>query len=232
MMKNIIIDGRIEKEIRYNLTHMGFNIIESFVNNNLYEAVKSHVDMSLYYDGLRFVSSVESYEFYRSILKNKEIIKGNTTLTKKYPEDISYNVCFTGKYAIGNTKHIDGKLLKYIESRDIEIIDIKQGYANCSICQVDESSVITSDLGIYDTLKYKELDVLLIEKGHINLFDLNYGFIGGASGKLSEDEIAFFGNIKLHPNGEEIVDFIEKKGKKAISLSEGRLCDYGSCIVF
>ncbi len=111
------------------------------------------------------------------------------------------------------------------------VIDVKQGYANCSICQVDENSIITSDLGLAKTLEKYSLDVLKIEAGHIDLFDFNYGFIGGASG-IYLDKVVFFGSISQHPDYLKIKKFIEKKGKKIVELSSEKLRDYGSfCIL-
>ncbi len=64
------------------------------------------------------------------------------------------------------------------------------------------------------------------------MFDMNYGFIGGCSGLLSknENEIGFLGDIEKHPNFEEIRDFLAKRGKKVVSLSNKKLIDLGSII--
>jgi len=71
---------------------------------------------------------------------------------------------------------------------------------------------------------------LLIEKGHIDLFELNYGFIGGCSFLLSNNELAFLGNIKKHPDYDKILNFVKSKNKKLISLSNDKLIDLGSVI--
>ena len=65
--------------------------------------------------------------------------------------------------------------------------------------------------------------------GHISLPPYEYGFIGGASGECRE-EIYFCGDVKTHPSSREILEFIDKHGKKAISLSDGELLDIGSIL--
>ena len=80
-----------------------------------------------------------------------------------------------------------------------------------------------------EVIKYG-IDCLLIEKGHIDLFELNYGFIGGCSFLISNNELAFLGNIKNHTDYDKILDFIQSKNKKLVSLSDDKLLDLGSVI--
>lgn len=71
---------------------------------------------------------------------------------------------------------------------------------------------------------------MLITPGHIDLFDLNYGFIGGCTGFISKNEIAFLGDVSKHPDYEKINMFIKSKGKKIVNLSNEKLLDLGSII--
>ena len=144
----------------------------------------------------------------------------------KYPENIIYNAACTGKYFIHNTKYTDAELLEFAES--LEIIDVPQGYTKCNTLIVDEYSIITSDAGIYNSC-YGILDVLLIEKGHIKLQGFDYGFIGGASGRVG-DTIIFNGNITQHPDYEKITAFIESRGLKIKYFTGYPLEDIGSII--
>jgi hypothetical protein len=73
---------------------------------------------------------------------------------------------------------------------------VKQGYTKCSLVVVDEKSVITSDMGLAAALQRFEIDVLLISQGHVALPGLQYGFLGGASGRAG-DEILFNGTCPL-----------------------------------
>ena len=148
----------------------------------------------------------------------------------KYPENIIYNAACTGKYFIHNIKHTDPELLEHVKTKakTIEIIDVPQGYTKCNTLIVNECSIITSDVGIYNSC-YSKLDVLLIEKGRIRLQGFDYGFIGGASGRIG-DTIVFNGDITQHPDYEKIAAFIESRGLKIKYFTEYPLEDIGSII--
>ncbi len=145
---------------------------------------------------------------------------------KKYPNNIIYNAACTGKFFIHNTRHTDPLLLQHVES--LEIINVSQGYTKCNTLIVDENSIITSDVGIYNSC-YGQLDVLLISQGHIKLQGFNHGFIGGASGRIG-DSIIFNGDITQHPDYKKIAAFIENRDLKIKYFTEYPLEDIGSII--
>jgi hypothetical protein len=70
---------------------------------------------------------------------------------------------------------------------------------------------------------------LLIDKGHIQLQGFDYGFIGGASGRIG-DTIIFNGDITQHPDYEKIAAFIEDRDLKIKYFTEYPLEDIGSII--
>ena len=228
-----IVDKRIPQTIETNLNNIGVNIIKSTACSNTYDAIKYHPDISvckLNYNNIVVAPNV--YDYYKEVLKpyGFNVICGESTIKNKYPYNIHYNIVILEKFAIHNFKYTDKAILDYIERNNIEKINVSQGYCKCSICVVDNNSIITSDEGIYkEVIKYG-IDCLLIEKGHIDLFELNYGFIGGCSFLLSHNELAFIGNIKKHPDYDKILNFVESKNKKLISLSNDKLIDLGSVI--
>lgn len=230
-----IIDRRLPKDIEKNIKEKNIEIIKTPKSEDVYNAISYHPDIQFFNCGEgKIIVSPNVYDKYLEILKeyNIDIIKGEKILSKKYPKDIAYNVCIVGKYAIHNFKYTDNKVLEYIEEKGFEKINIKQGYSKCSICVLDDSSIITSDKGIINSIKDSgaDIDCLLIENGSIDLFDMNFGFIGGCSGNISDKEIAFLGNIKKHPDYIKIKDFLESKNKSVVSLSENKLIDLGSII--
>jgi hypothetical protein len=159
-----------------------------------------------------------------------EIILGGRELKGRYPEDIAYNAARLGDLVICNLANSDEILLTYINSLGIRLINVKQGYSKCSICIVDKESIITSDKGIHDTVLKNGIESLLITPGNIDISGMNYGFIGGASGSLSNNSIGFTGNINNHPDFNKIFCFLQKHGKKSINLSKNRLVDMGTII--
>lgn len=228
-----LVDKRITKEMKNKLRKLDINIIESIPCHNTYDAIKYHPDICfIKINNNNIIVAPNVFDDYKKLLSplGFNVIKGSTYIENKYPNNIQYNIAILGKYAIHNFKYTDKEILKYLDDNNFTKINVKQGYCKCSICIVDENSIITSDEGIYkETLKYN-IDCLLIEKGHIDLFELNYGFIGGCSGLISNNELAFFGDISKHPNYKEINEFVESKNKKIISLSKEKLLDLGSLI--
>ena len=94
---------------------------------------------------------------------------------------------------------------------------------------MSDNAVITDDESIYKALCLNGVDTLLISKGDIVLNGHNYGFIGGASYKISESKVLFFGDITKHRDYKKIADFIEKHGCEIIFL-DFPLTDFGGII--
>lgn len=228
-----LVDKRITIDMKNKLNNLNINIIESSPCVETYDAISCHPDITLLkINGNNIIVAPNVYDYYSEKLVplGFNIIKGDSFIKNKYPYNIGYNVAIFGKYAIHNFKYTDKKILEFLDKNNFIKINVKQGYCKCSICIVDESSIITSDEGIYKEVMKHDIDCLLIKKGHIDLFDLNYGFIGGCSGLISKDDLVFFGDISKHPNYNEIKKFIESKNKNIICLSTEKLLDLGSLI--
>ena len=56
------------------------------------------------------------------------------------------------------------------------------------------------------------------------------GFIGGCSGKLAPDKMAFAGQLSSHPDGELIRAFILDCGISVTELKKGPLLDVGGIL--
>jgi hypothetical protein len=95
---------------------------------------------------------------------------------------------------------------------------------------VAEDALIVSDEGIYNTLSKYNFDILKIRSGFIELKGVNYGFIGGASGFVSNDTLAFSGNVTKHPDYKKIMEFATRHGVNIISLSQNTMSDIGTFI--
>ena len=228
-----LVDGRITNSMIKNLHDINVNIIKSEKCKETYEAISYHPDINLIkLNDENILVSPNLYDYYNEVLSplGFNISSGDSIIKNKYPYNVAYNAIIIGNKAIHNFNYTDKKLLQFIEENNFTKIHVKQGYCKCSTCIVDEISLITSDEGIYKEVIKHNIDCLLIESGHINLFELNYGFIGGCSGLISEDTLAFFGDISKHPNYLEIKNFVRSKNKKILSLSKEKLLDLGSLI--
>lgn len=143
-------------------------------------------------------------------LSNERLLFCNKKAGKKYPENILLNFLFLNNTLYGKLSTIDKNLLDYCKENSIRTININQGYARCSTLVINNNTVITSDLSIEKALKNDGVEVLLISSGNIVLDGYNYGFIGGAGGKIVENTVAFFGNIQNHPDYILIEEFCKK----------------------
>lgn len=233
-MKAVIIDYHADKEIINSLCSLGIDIIPTVANKDVSPPLWGHADMQICKcsDDL-FISAPSCYEYYKNKLSdfNVKIICGKTTLDSNYPKDIAYNVAWIGKSAIHNFNYTDSHIKEYFLHSDVEMINVLQGYSKCTICVVSESAVITSDMGISKTLLEHGTDVLTISDDNIDINGWEYGFIGGASGKISDNTLAFCGDISAHPDYNKIKEFCSKYNVECISLSRKRLMDLGSVIL-
>ncbi|SHK13127.1 DUF6873 family GME fold protein [Paramaledivibacter caminithermalis] len=232
-VQTVIVDKRISKCVRNKIRSNGINIIETPYCSSLYKAVSCHPDMLIHHiGGNEIIVAPNIYdEIYKKLKKlNFKVIEGNTVLKSTYPDNIAYNVCRIGKFAIHNFKYTDKEIIKRLEKKEVELINVKQGYAKCSICIVNEKAIITSDKGIAKVLEKHNIDVLTIKSGYIDLPSLNYGFIGGASGLISNDKILFCGDIRKHPDFKIIQKFLDIYSVEIEIVDNKKLIDVGSII--
>ncbi|CDZ74785.1 hypothetical protein ING2D1G_0623 [Peptoniphilus sp. ING2-D1G] len=223
----IIVDKKIDDEILNNLKNLD-DILFTTENNNLPSPVNTHPDMLIRaLEDNDLIVDKDNYQYYKSSLFGYDVMKSESSLKGKYPEDISLNFCKFKNYIIHNLKYTDKKILKYYKDRNFNFIDVKQGYTKCNIV-VGKNSLITSDTDIYNKLN-RIFNILLIEHKQIILDGYNYGFIGGCSG-LINGTLYFTGDIKSHSDGQRIKEFLKLNNEKYGILSNGNLKDYGSIL--
>ena len=219
-----------DKEITEFLTELGYECIPVIPSDRVSEPISAHSDV-----------------LYRK-LNNDTIMgsscqNGNLQLLKSlgytviecdklspgYTTESYLNFIINDNHVIRNNKTAIN--LEDIYTRDKKIIDVKQGYTSCSTIQVTENAYITDDENIHNTLISNGLDCLKIKKGDIELTGYNYGFIGGASVKLNEDSILFFGNINDTTDKNNVIEFLNKYNIEAVFIEGKKLKDIGSALI-
>lgn len=228
------IDYRSTKEELNNLLKLNINPILVPKCNSVYEAINGHPDIQL---NLLKNSSLNKIIVQREISENfKDIlIKNNinfivskNALSSKYPNDIILNSLILENHFIHTLKYSDENLLNSQASKIH--INVPQGYTKCSILPVREKALITSDKGIFESLKSYDFDILLLPPGDILLPSLNYGFIGGVGGMISNNKMAFFGDLDSYNWGDQVEKFLFKYDVSPIALRKGKLIDRGSLL--
>ncbi len=228
-----LVDPRMPESMKRFLNDRGVETVDGFSSKMTYEAISGHPDISFcHLGGSKVVVSPESFEHYVKELSRHgfEVVRGKKTPKIKYPDNICYNAAIIGRRVIHKLSHIDEVLLRELECKDIKKINVKQGYSKCSICIVGENAIITADSKINESARKNGVDSLLVRAGGIVLDGFEYGFIGGCSGLVSENEIFFAGDILNHQDGSLIMDFLEKNGKSAVFCEGQKLLDVGSII--
>lgn len=224
-----IICGEIPYEIKCFLGKRQVDIIDFEPNSLIDAAVSTHADMCALHIGgnrvvvdknqTKLISRLQNLGF--SVTKTKEDIVG------EYPSDVKLNVALFGRNAIGAFSHSDETVVENISYYNK--FEVKQGYTKCSVLPVTENALITDDVSVYKTLR-NAFDVLLIDKGDIVLEGHDYGFIGGASAKISAGEVLFFGDIKSHRSCKEILAFLDRYNCNAVSFDGLPLTDVGGVV--
>lgn len=224
----VLVAKNTPQKVLNGLKKQGLNIFFGEEIDYKVSAVRCHIDTQIVHiGGERFVVSPLVSDYYKSILPEAELISGICAGKGSYPDDAAYNVASTGKFTIHNFKYTDKVLLSEIKGKKI---NVSQGYSKCSLCIVNENSVITEDEGIAKVLKRHNMDVLKISAGDVLLPGLDYGFLGGASGKISKDKLLFAGDIKTHRDYKEIFNFCTMRNVMPVSLCDDNLVDIGSII--
>lgn len=228
----VLVDYRTDEESVRELKRLGVSVYKSTPIKSLYEEVKGHPDMQIHFINGKAICTPEAYDYYKSLdLTDVKLISGSKALKSAYPDDVAYNVCSLGEYVILRPLSVAKEIFAEYHYLKKNILNSRQGYAKCSICVVNENSAITADEGVYKLLKENNLNVLKISEGYIELNKMK-GFIGGASGLINDNALAFNGELKTHPDGESIISFCKNVGVDTIELKKGNLVDIGSILRF
>ena len=160
----------------------------------------------------------------------KLISESETELGELYPFDCPFN-----NFRINRTlvcgMSADYLITAYAQYDNCEIIRVPQNYTKCCCIPINEQAIITSDYYIGRTLRKNGFDVLTIDDSEdIYLNGFSHGLIGGCAGMISNDTLAFTGNINKYKYGNEIRDFCENHGVYVFSLTSKPMYDYGGIL--
>ena len=237
LVKKVIVSCDITKQMENSLSAYGIKSYKLYGDMKCDEAVKNHPDMYLLHfseDLIFYAKNICSVIGESDLNLNYRGIQPllDCSETIEYPKDVFLNSVVLGNRIICNRKFLHQDALEFALQNNYDIINVNQGYTKCSICVVNENSIITEDAGIAKTLSDFGFDILFLENHSVMLPGYKYGFIGGASGKSSQDRLAFFGDIRKHPEYNNILSFLIKHDVEPISLSHEPLLDLGSLIPF
>ena len=229
-VNKVIIGKGYNEDVYKNLHRLGIEPIFTSESTNVRSGISNHADLCVC-PILKnsFLLSKEQVELSEILLENgykTEFVEEN--LGYDYPSDVLLNCLIIGKHIIYNPNTVSRKLTDFVKNSDLIEIKVKQGYTKCSITPLTIDSFITDDISIGSRAVEFGFDVLVINKGEIKLKDFNYGFIGGATGKIAEDKLVITGNAEKLFDYDKIKKFLFRKDIELIQLSDGNIEDIGS----
>lgn len=230
---SVLVDKRTPERIVKKLEQMGITCFKGVILEEMHPAISGHVDMQLaHIGGNTFVCDPRTLSYYETMWQEKKVrlLPGNKLARRNYPEDVAYNILNVGNYAFHLAGATDDVVRQELSRRGITWEAVRQGYSKCSVCVVSKTALITGDKGIAKKATGLGFDVLCIETKEIRLPGMDMGFIGGASGKLKKDLLAFTGDIKKLRCGQAIEAFCHAHGVEIICLADGEVLDIGSII--
>ncbi len=210
---------------------LGINCIAVNPHPLLPEPVASHADLQLcHLGGDEIVAAFGNRKLAEQLSGYGFKVSVSSPLAAEYPGDAMLDCAIIKDRCFGNSRAIDPAVNNGCKKQKIELVPVRQGYAKCSVCIVDEDSIITSDASIAKAAGKAGMDVLVIRGGHIMLKGYDTGFIGGCSGLLDKNRIAFTGSLRHHPDGARIRTFLHSKKIDCLELTDGPLADVGSIL--
>ena len=192
-----LIGEKYREKLETGLLRAGADVIWLPDNPSLDPRLSGHADLSVCFVPPNMIVAAQSeYDYIVNKLTNYNFKTIRSSKQEAfYPKCAGLCVCLSGRYVICNDKTVDPVLMPLLSEPRI---NVPQGFTNCAICMVRDDALITSDDIIAQKAEQNGLDVLKITPGMIELPGYDYGFIGGASAKLSDHSIAFTGKLDEH----------------------------------
>lgn len=228
-IKHCLIGAKYQKEIE-ELKELNIECLPLKANNKLDDEIDSHSDMLSFNMGNGKIIIYESSIGEEVLTKLGYEVTFEKNIKSPYPNDVALNAAFINDLIICKKNSVSYKIIDCAKQNHLKIINTKQGYSRCNICIVSEKAVITEDEGIACLLKKYQFDVLKISSGFVYLSEKHFGFLGGASAKISKDKIYFSGDLSKHKDFDLITYFLKLHNVTPIYNKNRNLYDFGGLI--
>ena len=225
----VLIDPRVSEACERTLISLGFSVRRLPLSSDLDRPVSGHPDLlTAKLPRGELLLTCRYYEANRAFFDGlgHPLCPTEEALEPQYPRDVLFDALAVGDTLYGK----EGTVSQVLRREYRHFVPVKQGYARCSVAMLSDRAAVTADRGLADALRRSGVAVLDIRPGHIALPGYDYGFIGGAGGRLPDGTYVFFGDLTSHPDGEAIRRFAEEQKISAVSLSDEPICDHGGIL--
>ena len=226
-VRRIIIGKKYKNMLENALFEHNIDVI--WLNNNTFvdERLAGHCDLMAVHLGGNRLAVQSSIADDCKLINNVELICTENPTKPEYPYDAGLNICIVGEKIIYNPKSANNMIISQLGGTKL---CCKQGYTKCSVCVVDENSIITADNKIAAIAANAGMDVLHVGDKITALDGFEHGFIGGASFKISRNKMAFTGVITDASERSRIERFLNERGIAPVYLTNAPIFDIGSAI--
>ena len=231
-VEKVIIGADYNPNIYKKLDKLGIEPLFTAKSTNVRQGIQNHADLAVCpLTASKFMLSKEQTQLKSSLISlGYEVFTICEELTADYPNDVFLNCAVIGNHIFYNPKTVSAQIRDFIKNSNLIEATVRQGYTKCSITPVSVDSFITDDISIGSIGAELGFDVLLIDKGDIKLKNFDYGFIGGATGKIAEDKMLITGKAETLSDYDRIKKFLYKHDIELIELTDGCVEDIGSII--
>ena len=231
----VIIGEKYCNMLRNGVENWGINVLPMPDNPCIDARLSGHADLSVLHLGgnrLLLAPYLKGSSFSQQLGNmGFDLEFADIEQSALYPNDAQMNVCILGNKVIYNPQTGSDAIVKYLTIGNGAIqVSSRQGYSRCSVCVVNDNAIITADEGIYRSAEAHGIDVLKIQPGYIDLPGFDYGFIGGASFKISATKLAFTGRLDSHPDAERITEFASLHNVDIVYITDKQAFDIGGAI--
>lgn len=231
----VIIGEKYRNILQNSVENLGINVLPMPDDPYVDARLSGHADLSVLHLGgnkLLLAPYLKGSEFSQQLGNmGFDLQFADIEQSSLYPGDAQMNVCILGNKVIYNPKTVPDVMVKYLTFGDRAVqISSRQGYSRCSVCVVNDNAIITADEGICRSAEARGVDVLKIRPGYIDLPGFDYGFIGGASFKISDTKLAFTGRLDRHPDAERIIEFASLHNVDIVYITDKPSFDIGGVI--
>lgn len=226
MLRKIIVSNCASKNFFELLEKENIDYIKSLNNEKFNKNYNDHPDLSILKidEDIYIESSV--YNYYVDNLSGFNFKKVDVSNFKN--GEMVLNIAKNKKYFFHNEKFTSKEIFEKLKTNR-KYIKINQGYSNCSmICF--ENHIITSDKGVYKTLRLENINVELVTTEGIILNGYKNGFIGGTCGFVSDDILLFYGDVTKYRDYDIIKRVADEENVKILYPKDETFVDLGGII--